>query len=47
VQGDNKALNDIAYSPQVGDEIVRRFGADTKQKLETVVGWRFTAGLDD
>jgi uncharacterized RmlC-like cupin family protein len=47
VQGDNKALNDVSYPPHVGEEVVRRFGADTKQKLETVVGWKFTAGVED
>jgi uncharacterized RmlC-like cupin family protein len=47
VQGSNKALNDISYSPQVGQDIVERFGADAKQRLETTVGWKFTAGVDE
>lgn len=45
IQGDNDDLNDVAYSPEVGEEIVRRFGADVKGRFETTLGWNFKAGV--
>ncbi len=47
VQGKNHELNDVSYPPHVGDDVVNRFGAETRRLLETVVGWKFTAGVDE
>jgi len=48
IQGedDGAALNDIALTPAVGEEVVRRFGPAAKQGLERV-GMVFTAGVED
>lgn len=45
IQGANDDLNDVSYSPAVGDEIVRRYGAAVKDRFETVLGWNFKAGV--
>lgn len=45
IQGGNDDLSDVAYSPEVGDEIVRRFGGEVKRRFETELGWNFNAGL--
>lgn len=45
IQGDNDELNDVAYSPEVGDEIVRRYGPTVKERFETTLGWNFKAGV--
>jgi uncharacterized RmlC-like cupin family protein len=45
IQGEDKAaLNDIALTPEVGEEVVRRFGPEAKAGLERI-GMSFTAGL--
>jgi uncharacterized RmlC-like cupin family protein len=45
IQGED--LADVAYSPQVGDEITRRYGAQVRQRFESVLGWNFKAGVED
>jgi uncharacterized RmlC-like cupin family protein len=44
IQGGNDDLDDVAYSPEVGEEIVRRFGPEVKARFESVLGWNFEAG---
>lgn len=46
IQGSPDDLNDVAYSPQVGEEITRRFGGEVKRRFEDVLGWNFRAGAD-
>ena len=38
---------DVAYAPQIGDEIAARFGPDVKQAIENHTSMKFTAGLAD
>jgi uncharacterized RmlC-like cupin family protein len=45
IQGGNDDLSDVAYAPEVGDEIARRYGAEVKQRFETTLGWNFKAGV--
>jgi uncharacterized RmlC-like cupin family protein len=45
IQGGNDDLNDVAYSPEVGKQIVQRFGPEVKERFETVLGWNFRAGV--
>ncbi len=47
IQGASDDLNDVAYSPQVGDEITQRFGAVVKSRFEDVLGWNFKAGVSE
>jgi uncharacterized RmlC-like cupin family protein len=47
IQGGNDDLNDVAYAPEVGAEIVRRYGAEVKQRFEQVLGWNFKAGVPE
>lgn len=42
IQGE-EALNDIYYAPEVGEELVRRFGSDTKAAFEKI-GFSFEMG---
>ena len=35
---------DIAYTPEIGDQIAARFGADVKAAIETHTSMKFTAG---
>lgn len=46
IQGSESDLNDVAYSPRVGEAITERFGADVKRRFEDVLGWNFKAGVD-
>ena len=36
---------DVAYTPEIGDEIAARFGADVKLAIESHTSMKFTAGL--
>ena len=45
IQGDNDDLNDVAYSPEVGEEIIKRFGPAVKARFEDTLGWNFKAGV--
>jgi hypothetical protein len=36
---------DVAYAPQVGEELAARFGADVKAAIEAHTSMKFTAGL--
>lgn len=47
IQGDGDDLSDVSYSPEVGTEITRRFGADVKRRFEDTLGWNFKAGVDE
>ena len=44
IQGDPNQMGDILYTPDIGEEIVRRFGAGAKEGFEKT-GITFTAGL--
>ncbi len=44
IQGDPNQMGDILYTPEIGEEIVRRFGAGAKQGFEKT-GIGFTAGV--
>jgi hypothetical protein len=37
--------SDIAYAPQVGEQVAARFGATVKTAIETHTSMKFTAGL--
>ena len=45
IQGASEDLSDVAYAPEVGEQISRRFGAGVKQRFEEVLGWNFKAGV--
>jgi uncharacterized RmlC-like cupin family protein len=45
IQGGNDDLNDVAYSPEVAQQITQRFGPQVKERFETVLGWNFEAGV--
>jgi uncharacterized RmlC-like cupin family protein len=45
IQGASEDLSDVAYAPEVGEQISRRFGAGVKQRFEEVLGWNFNAGV--
>ena len=45
IQGASEHLSDVAYAPEVGEQISRRFGAAVKQRFEEVLGWNFNAGV--
>lgn len=47
IQGASEDLGDVAYAPEVGEQISRRFGAGVKKRFEEVLGWNFNAGVDE
>lgn len=46
ISGGVHDLNDLVYSPDVGEKIAADFGGEVAEKLQSI-GFRFTAGRDE
>lgn len=45
IQGDNQALNDVAFTPAVAERISQRYGEPVLQAFKSTVGMRFDAEI--